>query len=124
MPRKPVKRPVGRPPTPVKPISKGLPDKEIILDQVLYGIGLQATAEEIASSFYVSVDALNLCLKQNLDCNFAELKEKVGGSGKLTLRRHQFKQSEKNATMAIWLGKQWLSQKDHEEANKDSPKSE
>ena len=32
--------------------------------------------------------------------------------GKSSLRRAQFKLAEKNATMAIWLGKQYLDQKD------------
>lgn len=34
-------------------------------------------------------------------------------TGKASLRRNQFKMSEHNPTMAIWLGKQCLGQKDH-----------
>lgn len=34
-------------------------------------------------------------------------------SGKASLRRNQYKMSENNATMAIWLGKQMLGQKDN-----------
>jgi hypothetical protein len=30
----------------------------------------------------------------------------------MSLRRYQFDLAENNATMAIWLGKQWLGQKD------------
>jgi len=33
-------------------------------------------------------------------------------SGKISLRRTQFKLAENNATMAIWLGKQYLGQRD------------
>lgn len=35
--------------------------------------------------------------------------------GKASLRRNQWKMSENNATMAIWLGKQWLDQTDKSE---------
>lgn len=33
-------------------------------------------------------------------------------TGKVSLRRNQYKMSENNPTMAIWLGKQWLDQTD------------
>ena len=32
--------------------------------------------------------------------------------GKVSLRRFQYELARSNATMAIWLGKQWLGQKD------------
>ena len=32
--------------------------------------------------------------------------------GKIALRRYQLQQAEKNPTMAIWLGKQYLGQRD------------
>lgn len=88
--------------------------KEINLDQVIYWIGLQATAEEIAGAFRVSPWTLNLRLKEEFGLNFTQLKNKLGdgANGKLALRRNQFKLSENNASMAIWLGKQWLDQKD------------
>lgn len=35
--------------------------------------------------------------------------------GKMSLRRSQFSLAEKNAAMAIWLGKQYLNQKDKQE---------
>jgi len=36
--------------------------------------------------------------------------------GRISLRRSQMKLAERNPTMAIWLGKQWLDQKDKLEA--------
>lgn len=39
--------------------------------------------------------------------------------GKASLRRNQWKMSENNPTMAIWLGKQWLGQKDRMEHSGD-----
>lgn len=88
--------------------------KEINLDQVLYWMGLQATAEEIAGSFRVSVDTLDLRLKEHFGMNFSSLKKTLGdgAEGKLLLRRNQFDLSRTNASMGIWLGKQWLGQKD------------
>lgn len=37
---------------------------------------------------------------------------KSGRWGRYPLRRSQFRLAEKNANMAIWLGKQYLNQKD------------
>lgn len=88
--------------------------KEINLDQVLYWIGLQATAEEIAGSFRVSTDTLDLRIKEHFGMGFADLRKALGegAEGKLLLRRNQFELSRTNASVAIWLGKQWLGQKD------------
>lgn len=41
-------------------------------------------------------------------------------SGKASLRRNQYKMSETNPTMAIWLGKQMLGQKDNMTIGGDS----
>lgn len=105
---------VGRPRT---PFLMALPEKTLIFDQVLYWIDLQATQEEIAGSFHISVESLNNRLLEYFGFNFSELKKRCNGNGKLSLRRYQFKQSEHNASMAIWLGKQWLGQKDNHEDN-------
>jgi hypothetical protein len=48
--------------------------------------------------------------------------EDGGETGKASLRRHQFKSAESgNATMQIWLGKQWLDQKDKSENTMQGP---
>ncbi len=122
MPRKPTGKPNGRPRVAVKPPIeppvppekwKGtIPEKEINLDQVLYWTELQASAEEIAGAFRVSVDTLDRRLREAFGMGFAELKKRCNGLHKVTLRRYQFQQSEKSATMAIWLGKIWLGQRE------------
>lgn len=89
-----------------------IPAKEINLDQVLYWTELQATAEEIAGAFRVSVDTLDRRLREAFGMGFAELRKRCNGIQKLSLRRYQFQQSERNATMAIWLGKVWLGQQE------------
>jgi AraC-like DNA-binding protein len=113
----------GRTPIPVRPLSVGIPEKEIILDQVLYWIDLQATAQEIAGSFHVSVDTLDRRIKDHFGMNFAELYKRTAGQAKITLRRWQFQMAEKNCTMAIFLGKQWLGQTDHQD-KQEAPKQE
>ena len=70
---------------------------------------LMCTDEEIASILGVSVDTLTN--KNNKD-TFTEYKLKGQNKGKSSLRRIQFKLAEKNSAMAIFLGKQYLGQKD------------
>lgn len=89
-----------------------IPEKQIILEQVLYWIDLQATQEEIAGSFRVSVETLDSRLIEAFGMRFSELRKRCSGQAKLALRRYQFEQAKKSATMAIWLGKQWIGQKD------------
>lgn len=76
---------------------------------------IMCTDEEIAACLGVTVETL-----QNADNNaaFLECKEKGNGNGKKSLRRIQFDIARKgNATMAIWLGKQWLGQRDSVEVS-------
>ena len=49
--------------------------------------------------------------------NFSEVFKEKRGLGKISLRRNQWRLAEKSATMAIWLGKQYLGQKDQVEAS-------
>jgi hypothetical protein len=55
------------------------PAKEINLDQVLYWTELQATAEEIAGAFRVSVDTLDRRLREAFGMGFAELRKRCNG---------------------------------------------
>ena len=72
--------------------------------------GIQATVEECAAVLQVSLRTL-----QNffIECPDAKDAHEAGkDNGKASLRRKQFAMAETNATMAIWLGKQYLGQKD------------
>lgn len=91
-----------------------LPPKPIDYDAVLHWMDLGATQEEIAGSFRISVSTLYRRLFEKYGMNFDELKEKVCGPAKIALRRNQFHLSKTNASMAIWLGKVWLGQKDEQ----------
>ena len=71
--------------------------------------GYMCTDEEIANALDVTVDTLTN--KRNKD-TFSECKLKGLGKGKVSLRRMQFRLAEKNASMAIFLGKNILGQTD------------
>lgn len=53
--------------------------------------------------------------KRTYHASFSEIFKQKRGLGKISLRRHQWRLAEKNANMAIWLGKQYLEQKDQPE---------
>ena len=75
--------------------------------------GMQCTLEEIASFFDCCDDTINNWCKEVYDDNFSGVFKRKSGTGKISLRRTQFKIAEKgNASMAIFLGKQYLGQKD------------
>ena len=71
--------------------------------------GFLCTDEEIAATLNTTVDTL---LNANNKSTFSECKEKGQCKGKVSLRRMQFRLAEKNATMAIFLGKNLLGQTD------------
>ena len=92
----------------------GRPKIEIDYTTVEKLANIQCTQEEIASFLGISSRTL---LR---DEKFKELFAKGRENGKMSLRRIQWKHAEKSATMAIWLGKQYLGQKDNiEVANTD-----
>lgn len=74
---------------------------------------IQCTGEEIAGVLGVNYDTLLARIKEKGFASFSDWFKKHSASGKMSLRRRQFKMSETNPTMAIWLGKQYLGQKDH-----------
>lgn len=93
------------------------PRKEIDQKQFENLCGLQCTLEEICGFFDVCTDTLEAWCKRTYKANFSEVFSKKRGMGKVSLRRNQWRLAEKNASMAIWLGKQYLDQKDIVEQN-------
>lgn len=73
---------------------------------------LQCTLSEIASFFECSEDTIERWCKRELKSSFAEAFKKYSATGKMSLRRWQFKMAEHNVSMAIFLGKNWLGQSD------------
>lgn len=85
----------------------GRPKKEIDYDMVEKLANIQCTQEEIASFLGVSVRTLQR------DEEFCRIYKKGQENGKMSLRRIQYKLAEKNTSMAIFLGKQYLGQRDN-----------
>ena len=85
--------------------------------------GLQCTLLEICDFFDVEDDTLNSWCKKTYGTTFSEVFKLKRGKGQISLRRMQWKLAEKNAAMAIFLGKQYLGQKDKIEYSDDGMKS-
>ena len=82
------------------------PKFEIDYEAVEKLANIQCTQQEIASFLGCHRDTL---LR---DEKFCDIYKKGQETGKMSLRRYQYKLAEKNTAMAIWLGKQYLGQVD------------
>lgn len=98
------KKPTGRP--------NGRPRIEIDENQFNKLCELQCTEEEIAGFFECSVETLNNWCKRTFGCTFFEKYRQKATRGKIALRRIQLQHAQKSPSMAIFLGKQWLGQRD------------
>ena len=95
----------------------GRPKKEIDYTTVEKLANIQCTQDEIASFLGISTRTLQR------DEQFMELFNRGRENGKMSLRRMQWKHAEKSVPMAIWLGKQYLGQRDKDEYTDDGMKS-
>ena len=82
--------------------------KKLVIDYITVEklASIQCTQEEISTFLGISVRTLQR------DEEFCRIYKKGQENGKMSLRRMQFKLAEKNSAMAIFLGKQYLGQKD------------
>ena len=90
------------------------PRKEIDQNTFEKLCGIQCTKEELCGFFDVTDKTLDAWSKRTYNTSFSEVYKKYSANGKMSLRRMQFKIAEKNASMAIWLGKQYLGQREPE----------
>lgn len=102
------------------PTKMGRPPKLTETDEILKQIEglarIQCTQREAAAVLGVHRDTLSDFLGNSEKARAAW--ENGLETGKASLRRLQFKAAENgNPTMAIWLGKQWLDQRDKVEEN-------
>lgn len=82
--------------------------------------GLQCTLEEIAGWFDCSADTIERRVHEKYGVTFAERFAKKRAGGKISLRRRQYEAAMSgNPTLLIWLGKQYLGQKDKFEHDLD-----
>jgi IS30 family transposase len=74
---------------------------------------LHCTQVEIAEFFNCSPDTIDRWCKRTYQETFAEVFKKKSSAGKISLRRKQYsKAMEGNVPLLIWLGKQFLGQRD------------
>lgn len=100
----------------------GRPRKEIDIVQFEKLCALQCTITEVCSFFDVDDMTLNSWCKRTYNMTFSEVFKIKRGTGLISLRRSQMRMAETNPTMAIWLGKQYLGQKDHHEVETNESK--
>lgn len=77
--------------------------------------GLQCTLMEICSYFDVDDKTLNSWCTDTYGTTFSEIFKVKRGTGQISLRRMQWQLAEKNPSMAIFLGKNYLGQRDNVE---------
>lgn len=87
----------------------GRPQAKIDLAELEKLAGLQCTQEDVAAWFGVSVNTIKRRLRE---AEYREVWDAGLGKGRVSLRRKQMALADKNATMAIFLGKQYLGQRD------------
>lgn len=73
---------------------------------------IQCTEEEICAVLDCDEISLISWCKRTYGKTFSQVFKEKRLGGRASLRRNQYLLSEKNATMAIWLGKQYLGQTD------------
>lgn len=90
----------------------GRPKKEIKQEQFEAMCQIQATQDEIALVLGVTTRTLNTWCKNTYGKTFFDVFREKREMGKISLRRKQWKLADKSAAMAIFLGKQYLGQRD------------
>ena len=74
---------------------------------------LQCTLDEVAMYFDCSPDTIERRVQEKYDRTWTEVYDEKRGAGKIAIRRKQFQVALRgNVRMLIWLGKQWLGQRD------------
>lgn len=90
----------------------GRPRKELNPDSFEVLCRIHCTEQEIADVFQMSTDTLETRIAEIYEQSFSEVYDRFKSEGKMSLRRIQWKMAESNVSMAIWLGKQLLGQRD------------
>jgi hypothetical protein len=92
--------------------------KPIIIDWAAFDklCHIQCTIKEIAAWFECSVDTIERKVTEEFDMKFADYYAEKKEKGLISLRRLQYQSAEKGTpAILIWLGKQYLGQKDKSE---------
>ena len=92
----------------------GRPRKEIDFTIFEELCKIHCTKAEICGVLGITDKTLDRLIREHYgrDAGFSAIYEKYAAFGKESLRRAQLNLAKTNATMAIWLGKQWLGQRE------------
>lgn len=82
---------------------------------------IQCTQSEIGSVLKLHPDTVRDRVEAHYEESYAVVYKRYSESGKTSLRRLQFNLAKKSPAMAIFLGKQYLGQKDNDHAITVSP---
>lgn len=91
----------------------GRPKKEIDKRQFEQMCFYQCTEEEICNILGIGKDKLQCWCLEEYEMSFSQTYKKYSANGKMSIRRQQFRIGETSASMSIWLGKQYLGQRDN-----------
>lgn len=91
------------------------PRKEIDKKQFEQLCAMQCTEDEICAFFDVTDKTLTNWCKREYKQGFSDVFKQKRQKGHISLRRHQFELAKTNPTMAIFLGKNYLGQKDKQD---------
>lgn len=90
----------------------GRPKKHIDIKQFETMCAIQCTEQEICAVLGVSDKTLSAWCHKTYKASFSEVFKEKRNLGRASLRRNQWKLAEKNVSMAIFLGKNYLGQSD------------
>lgn len=90
----------------------GRPKKQISKTSFEKLCGMQCTISEVCAFLDVSEKTLEAWCKETYGMTFSKVFDQKRESGKVSLRRMQWQHAEKSASMAIFLGKNYLNQRD------------
>ena len=82
---------------------------------------LLATKDEICGLLNVSDATLQRRIKEKYNDTFEGVLKRFGSTAKVSLRRYQFNLAKTNTAMCIWLGKQYLNQKEPDQQMQEIP---
>lgn len=82
---------------------------------------IQCTQAEICSVMKICKDTLCDKVIEEYGQEFSSIYKTYADEGKKSLRRFQFNLAKRNPAMCIWLGKQWLGQREPESINATAP---
>jgi hypothetical protein len=103
----------------------GRPRIEINWTIVANAAKVQCTQDEIAKILGISLNKLKSACKQEHGTTLGAYLERFAEEGRMSLRHMQWKQAQKgNPSMLIFLGKQYLGQRDKPESEKDRLEAE